>query len=67
MKKRDSGEVSRFRWQVQRELCSVPLCFAVSKIQKHPFTWRDICNTIELQALSVTLFYTKHFVQTITS
>ena len=46
MKKRDSGEVYRFRWQVQRELCSIPSCSAVSNIQKHPFTWRDICNTI---------------------
>ena len=52
MKKRDSGEVSRFRWQVQRELCSVPLCFAVSKIQKHPFTWRDICNTIGIASIA---------------
>ena len=46
MKKRDSGEVYRFRWQVQRELCSIPSCSAVSNMQKHPFTWRDICNTI---------------------
>ena len=51
MKKRDSEEVSRFRWQVQREFCSVPLCFAVSNIQKYPFTWRDICNTIEIASI----------------
>ena len=51
MKKRDSEEVSRFRWQVQRELCSVPLCFAVSNIQKYLFTWRDICNTIGIASI----------------
>ena len=33
MKKGDSGDVYRFRWQVQRELCSVPSCSAVSNIQ----------------------------------
>ena len=65
MKKRDSGEVSRFRWQVQRELCSVPLCFALSNIHTYKsilLPGETFVIPLELQALSVTLFYTKHFV-----
>ncbi len=51
MKKRDNGEVFKPRWQVQIDLCCVPSCTAMASIHKHPFSWTDICSSIENESI----------------
>ena len=55
MKKKNSGEVYRLRWQAQEDLRYVPSCSSMSYIQKHPFTSTEIMYVLEIKALSVIL------------